>query len=105
MSAESAADRAALLDTDDFATAATYTLAAGGDTALNGIFDNGYLAVGVPADLDISATQPQFLCRTADLPSSAAQDDTITVDSVTWRVRELQPDGTGLTSLVLEKNT
>ena len=40
----------------------------------------------------------------ADLPSGAAAGDAITIDSTAYTVRVIQPEGTGITTLVLKKN-
>ena len=40
----------------------------------------------------------------ADLPYGAASGDAITIDGTAYTVRVIQPEGTGVTTLVLEKN-
>jgi len=40
----------------------------------------------------------------ADLPIGAAAGDAITVGGTAYTVRVIQPEGTGVTTLVLEKN-
>ena len=52
----------------------------------------------------VVGVQPRFICTTADLPSGAAAGDAITVDGIAYTVRVIQPEGTGITTLVLEKN-
>ena len=77
-----------------------------------------HLVGAVPGDgfgLAISATsfqkvdgvvsaQPRFICASADLPGTAASGDAITIDSTAYTVRVIQPEGTGIKTLVLEKN-
>ena len=63
------------------------------------IFDKPYLA-GLSGFAESSA--PQCVGLTADL-ASAVQGTSITINSVTYRVTEHQPDGTGATTLILEK--
>ena len=41
---------------------------------------------------------------TADLPDGAAARDAISIDSIAYTVRVIQPEGTGVTTLVLEEN-
>jgi len=41
---------------------------------------------------------------TADLPDGVAAGDAISIDSIAYIVRVIQPEGTGVTTLVLEKN-
>jgi hypothetical protein len=40
----------------------------------------------------------------ADLPDGAASGDAITIDGTAYTVRVIQPEGTGVTTLALEKN-
>jgi hypothetical protein len=49
----------------------------------------------------VAATQPVALGTTADL-SAAAVGGTITINAVAYTVAEIQPDGTGMTRLVLK---
>jgi len=46
--------------------------------------------------------QPKLLVRTADV-STAVEDDTIVTGGVTYKIKVVQPDGTGMTTLILEK--
>ena len=103
MPAESAADRASFVGTGDFGVAATYTLAGGGDTTVNGIFDDEFAAVDVDAGAPITATKPQFECVEADLPAGRAQRDTITISGTVYVVQEIMPDGTGMVVLMLDE--
>ena len=86
MAIEGATERAVFFDTDDFGVASSYTPAGGAASTVNGIFDN------------------DFICATADLPGAAAGGDAITISSVAYTVRVIQAEGTGVTTLVLEKN-
>ena len=64
-----------------------------------GIFDNEFLDV-----LDTQSANPQLLVSTADIPSIAFGDAVIvTAFSFTGTVREWQPDGQGMTLLMLHK--
>ena len=102
MAVETADDRAIFVGVDDFGTAATYTLQGGGSSTVNGIFDNEFVEVDAGGGFGVAMQQPRFQCRTADI-SSAAEGDTIVISSVTYTVRIVQDDGTGMTMLVLEK--
>jgi hypothetical protein len=46
--------------------------------------------------------RPVFVCNEADV-SSIAHGDALTIKTVSYKVAGVQPDGTGLTSLILEK--
>lgn len=96
MAVENAADRAIFLAVDDFGTAASY----GGGT-VNGIFDNDFIEVETGAGVGVALQQPRFQCRTADVPT-AAEGDSITINSIAYTIRIVQDDGTGMTVLVLE---
>ena len=103
MAVESAADRAIFLDVDDFGTAATYTPSGGSAATVNGIFDNDFVEVDAGGGVGIALQQPRFVCRTADV-STASEGDAIVISSVNYTIRIVQDDGTGMTTLVLEKD-
>jgi len=64
--------------------------------AVTGIFDRAYLESS-----GIAGYRPVFLCRASDV-ASAAIGETVTIDSTAYTLAERQPDGTGMTTLVLE---
>lgn len=95
MPVESAADRLSMLEDWD-------TGLYNASTTISGIFDNEY--IGVPSgDIDVESASPAFTCQTSDVPS-ADHGDTLVVNSVTYTVRGVQPDGTGITVLLLESS-
>ena len=107
MSIESASDLATFLNVDEFATLAIWRpMATGIDSdPIPGVFGNPFIpaSLGEAPDAD---SQPTFLCRSADVPAAAAggdAGDTLTIAATTYRVAELQPDGTGMTFVVLAK--
>jgi len=104
MAIEGATERAVFFDTDDFAAASSYTSTGGSASTVNGIFYNEFFEVDPLSGVGVVSAQPRFICATADLPSGAASGDAITVDSTAYTVRVIQPEGTGVTTLVLEKN-
>ncbi len=66
-------------------------------TAVEGIFDAEYLpAIGV------ESTSPAFTCSIADLPSGY-RTATVTIRSIDYVITGDQPDGTGITVLLLDK--
>lgn len=77
----------------DFARAVTVK-----STSLNAIFDAAYAE-----DFDIEGASPRLTCASADLPADLAHGDSAVVGSTTYKVRNIQPDGTGITVLVLEE--
>lgn len=77
----------------DFGVAATLD-----GQAVRGVFDNGYMqALG-----GMASAEPSFMLRSADA-STATQASLLVVAGTTYRVRSLQPDGTGVTTLLLER--
>ena len=102
MVAESAADRASLVDTDDFAVQATYILAGGGSSSIDIIFDAEYIETDLETRVQVATENPHCMCRTSDLPAGHKNGDQITIDGVGYYVRIPQPDGTGMSTLVLE---
>jgi len=97
MAVETADDRAIFIGVDDFGVAATYN---GG--TINGIFDNDFVEVDAGGGVGFALQQPRFVCCTADV-STAAEGDTITINAAAYTMRIVQDDGTGMTTLVLEK--
>lgn len=61
-----------------------------------GIFENAYAE-----DLNIAGTRPQLRCRTTDV-STAIVGTAVVVNELSYLVRGVQPDGTGMTVLILE---
>lgn len=86
-----AEDHSQFLDTDDFATSATYN-----GSTINGIFDDEYVE-----GLDmVESTGPQFLVRSSDV-AGIAHGAELVINSVTYTVVGVKPDGTGMTTLEL----
>lgn len=83
---------------DDFAISATFTPEGGSSTAVKGIFENLF-----SEDLSVNGTLPTFTCSESDV-STLAVDGTITINSNNYFVRQKKADGTGVTTLVLEKS-
>ena len=95
-------DLTAFFSTDDFAVTATWTPDGGDPTTVTGIFDNEYIEDIGGGEVDIEATHPMFLVKTADVPN-VAQGDQLFVNDLYYRIVNVQPDGTGLTVLILEE--
>jgi hypothetical protein len=104
MPVESDDDRLSFLDVDEFGVEATYTPAGESGVAIMGIFDGPTIMRDVGDSVPMIDSKSTFLCRTADLPASAAggeAGDTLLIGAVTWRVVDPQPDGQGMTLLTL----
>lgn len=88
-------DLTVFFDTDDFGVVATI-----GAASVNVIFDNAYL--GIEGETVVAATQPMVYARTSDV-SSVVAGNTVIVNSVTYTVVGVHPDGTGVTQLILRR--
>lgn len=88
-------DIAAFFDPRDFAEAATYTPAGGSASSVNGHFDRAYAeALG-----DLAGNAPRFACASADVPA-ATRGDGLVVRGASYRIANVEPDGTGLVTLL-----
>ena len=76
----------------EFASSATLD-----GVSVTGIFDNQYIDT-----LGVASRQPMFTLPTADA-AAATQASVLIVEGVTYRVRSIEPDGTGVTVLMLER--
>ena len=86
-----AEDLAPFLSESAFAVSATL-----GAATFSVIFDRAHIE-----SLGISSAQPVCVGKTSDL-SGAAFGGTITIAGAAYTVRDNQPDGTGITTLLLE---
>lgn len=94
MAVESAADRAAYFDTDEFGVLATWS--EGGTVA--GMLVQDFTAIGFGDGPDAADHAFMFRARAADL-SGVAIGQTLTVDSVVYTIRTIDDDGQGILSL------
>src|SRR4051794_37148231 len=109
MTIETPADRLTFLSPAEFGSSATYTPAGGPAVpGITGIFNRPHVDTSVsvsPFDVTTSDTRRTFVCRSADLPPAAQGGeevgDTLTIGTDTYRVIDLQPDGTGFTVVEL----
>lgn len=95
MAVETAADRALMLA--DFGVTVTH----GAGSSFVGIFDAGYELVNL-GEVGVTSAQPRLTGRTADVEGIALLT-TLTVDGVAYTLQEQQPDGTGMTVLLLSR--
>lgn len=69
-----------------------------GGATVRGIFDDAYQDL-----LGISGSSPAMLCASADV-SAVAQGAAVTINSVAYTVSSVQPDGAGMTRLLLSES-
>lgn len=96
MGVESATDLSVYINENDFGTVATFN-----SSSISGILENEFVESDGGLEAGIGYTTTRFICRTTDL-SGASFGDTITIDSVAYQIREIRPDGTGMTELIIE---
>ena len=86
-------DLTPFFNTAELATAATLDGA-----AVSGIFDNAYAEA-----FDMATRAPMFTLPSASA-AAATQASVLVVGGVSYRVTSVQPDGTGVTTLMLERS-
>jgi len=89
-------------NTDDFSQTATYTDPSGVPTEIPVIF-NAPFHIAVVGDIQYMSKEPSVICRSIDVADADTTTEII-IDSVTYKVIEVQPDGTGITTLILSLN-
>lgn len=90
-----------MMNTDEFGVQATYGSIVHGISTINGIFNNGYNNASFGSEIGFATRNPEFYCRSVDVVDVAI-DDTIEIASVTYKIKEIMPDGTGLSVFTLE---
>ncbi len=73
-----------------------------GAASVNGVFDDAYFGVDTNG-IEVAGSQPRFLCAVASLPTITLGTTTAVINSTTYTIVETQPDGTGLTALILRE--
>jgi len=73
-----------------------------GERIIYGIFDDEYNAVNIQTG-EIAQTEPQVIVKSSDI-ENLALDTEIIINGIVYKVKEIQPDGTGLTTLILSKD-
>lgn len=88
-------DLSAFLNPSEFATSVTV-----GGVVVPAIFDNGY-ALGSVGLLGMASTQPSITLATASVPASPG-GALVVVGALSYLVASHEPDGTGISRLMLE---
>ena len=99
MALESAQDLLNFFDTDTHGESASVSIN-GSASTIKVIINKEYFAIAGES-VDIDGTQPVATCRSSDV-TGIDTTDTITIDSVTYNIVNIQPDGTGMTMLILQ---
>lgn len=85
-------DMTVFFNTADFAVAALYNHS----SLVKGILNNTYITVN-----NVESTAPAFTCAHADMPQ-VKHHDRLIIENSSYNVVGVQPDGTGLVTLILE---
>jgi hypothetical protein len=85
------------LDNEEFAVDITYNAG-----TIQGIFDAEFSSA-VEGEMGIESTVPQVQVKTTDVPG-IAHNATMTINTIVYNVIGIQPDGTGMTLLLLSED-
>lgn len=100
MPVESAADRAVFFNPDEFGTEITW---AGSVDPIPVLPQTGTLLIGGLDGPDTQVREATIVLRETDLPPGYAQDDEVTLNGTSYLARSIEPDGTGMALVRLEK--
>ena len=104
MPVETAADRAALFNPDEFGTTAQYQVKGGGPVDVAGQFLNEDDVVTF-GEVGVTSPSPEFHCAASDLPDGADEGDTLILADGPYTVAApVRRDGEGMAVLTLEKS-
>jgi hypothetical protein len=98
-------DLSVFFSTAEFAVDAVWTPAAGGGPfTIPVIFDNAYREFAM-GEADQAGREPECLARDDQLAqgSGMKRGDVVVINSVTYKVGTIEPDGTGVSRIVLRK--
>lgn len=70
---------------------------------LNGIFEAAREVVLPGEGGGVSALMPVLTVAESAVPETASQDDDVEIDGKNYRVADIQPDGSGLSRIILER--
>ena len=92
-----------MLSDDEFGTEITYIPQVGDAFTVNVLFDNEYEGVEVGDEGAVVTDQkPMITVRLSDFTNDPAVDDECTINSVDYKIIDIQKDGTGAADLILE---
>tara|TARA_R100000697_G_scaffold72682_1_gene85040 strand:+ start:1740 stop:2042 length:303 start_codon:yes stop_codon:yes gene_type:complete len=99
MALETAQDLLNFFDTDAHGATATVSIN-GSASSISVIINKEYFAIAGES-VDVDGTQPVVTCRSSDV-TNIDTADTIAIDGTTFNIVNIQPDGTGITTLILQ---
>ena len=88
----------------DFTVDGTYTPQGGGPSTIKVVFENQYQSIEMLSEgVGVESTGPAATCKTSDV-STAKHGDTLAISGKIYYINGVQPDGTGLTRLLLSED-
>lgn len=73
-----------------------------GTTTVETIFDDSFERINLDTG-EVEGSSPQVVIKTSAI-ANIAHGKTLLINSITYYIRGVQPDGTGMTRLILSKN-
>lgn len=95
-------DLSIFFNTNGFGEEFTYHPKVGSSLTLIGIFDAGYYAAP-GGEVAVASNQPQIQYESATIPDAPIYGETVTFKGQDYTIVGIEPDGTGVTTLMLEK--
>ena len=89
--------------TDGFAVAFLFTPKIGSPISGTCIYDDAYSAA-TGGEVSVASSQPQIIYETSKITPPPRYGEKITVSAKDYRIVGIQPDGTGVTTLMLEED-
>jgi hypothetical protein len=96
-------DLSIFFDTNGFGEEFTYNPKVGSSLTVVGIYDAGYYAAP-GGEVAVASSQPQIQYATASIPDAPIYGETVTFKGQDFTIVGIEPDGTGVTTLILEKS-
>ena len=90
-------DLTTFLNSDEFAVEVTY-----GAATIKGIFDNAFIA-DTQDGIEVETRVPQVTIKTSDI-SGLVHGDTLNINATVYNVIGIEPDGTGVTRVLLSQD-
>jgi hypothetical protein len=105
MSWASQQDRMVRRVRDRFAhsTSIAYTCAGHAADSISAIFNEAHEVQEMRDGIPVNTTRPTLFVRIADLAATPVAGDTCVIDSVSYDVTDVQPDGSGMAACFLAR--
>jgi len=89
-----------------FPKSVAYTLkGAGSSTTITAVFDSAYeLTILNSEGVPVNTIQPVLSVRDADLSRAPIIGDTCVIDTISYTIFDVQPDGSGMTRCMLTRD-